>query len=93
MSLSAAFSALFTKTKAEITDDLQHHSWNSVRTVLVVAFLAYLLYISHLVLTPENLKLSAVVVIAFLVCNTASKCMTIWANVQVRRLGGKDIPE
>ncbi len=61
-------------------NEITHNSFWSVRTIIVVAFLAYLLYLNHLLLTPDNIVLAFKLVVVFLLCNTLTKLGTIAAN-------------
>ncbi len=60
--------------------EITHNSFWSIRTILVVAFIAYLLYLNHLLLTPDNVALVAKLIAVFLLCNTLTKLGTIAAN-------------
>ncbi len=82
------FSGIADKLKPQVDDAkvelLKHDSWNSVRTILVVAFLAYLLYLNHLLLTPDNLNLAAKLVALLIVCNTVTKVATLAGNAWIQ---------
>jgi hypothetical protein len=84
MSLHDFFNKLAGITKPAIDDGkaelLKHDSFLSLRTLAVVAFAGYLLYLNHLLLTPENLKLVFYLVALLIVCNTLSKCVVAWVN-------------
>lgn len=56
--------------KAEL---LKHTSFLSVRTLFVVAFVGYLLWLNHLLLTPENLVIAGKLIALLIVCNSITK--------------------
>ncbi len=73
---------------------LKHDSFFSVRTLAVVAFVGYLLYLNHLLLTPENLKLAGILVGVLIVCNTVTKLgfglINGWVEVTKLRIVDQD---
>lgn len=92
--LAAAFGSSTKSLEEKAHDALAHQSWNSMRTLLVIAFIAYVLYLSHLVLTPDNLKLTAKMIGLLLVCNTITKLGSIaanaWVAVAAKKYGTKN---
>ncbi len=79
--LAAKFQPAVDDAKVEL---LKHDSWNSVRTILVIAFVAYLLYLNHLLLTPDNLVLTAKLIALLIVCNTITKVATLAGNAWIQ---------
>ncbi len=79
MSLHSLFSKLAGITQPVIADGkaelLKHESFLSIRTLAVVLFAGYVLYLNHLLLTPENLKMVGWLIALLIVCNTVSKCV------------------
>lgn len=81
--LAAAFGTTVKSVEDKAHDAVQHQSWNSMRTIMVVLFIGYVLYLSHLVLTPDNLKLTAVMIGLLVICNTLTKLGSIAANAWI----------
>ncbi len=79
--LAAKFAPAVDDAKVEL---LKHDSWNSVRTISVVAFVAYLLYLNHLLLTPDNLALTAKLLALLIVCNTVTKVAMLAGNAWIQ---------
>lgn len=92
--LAAVFGSSTKSLEEKAHDALAHQSWNSMRTILVIAFIAYTLYLSHLVLTPDNLKLTAEMIGLLIVCNTVTKLGSIaanaWVAVAAKKYGAKN---
>ncbi len=84
MSLHSLFNKLAGITKPAIDEGkaelLKHDSFLSIRTLAVVLFAGYVLYLNHLLLTPENLKMVGWLIALLIVCNTVSKCVYGWVN-------------
>ncbi len=82
------FSKLADVAKPQIksaSDSITHQSWNSMRTVVVLAFVGYLLYISKLLLTHDNLILVAYMIGLLVVTNTLTNISTTWAKAWVKK--------
>ncbi len=66
-------------------DSITHQSWNSMRTIVVLAFIGYLLYISKLLLTHENLVLVAQMIGLLVIANTLTNISTTLAKAWVTK--------
>ncbi len=67
------------------SDSITHQSWNSMRTIVVLAFIGYLLYTSKLLLTHENLILVAQMIGLLVATNTLTNISTTWAAAWVKK--------
>jgi ABC-type Fe3+-siderophore transport system permease subunit len=84
MSLSDAITAFTKKPKASITDEIGHSDMTSTRLWAVVILIALVLWFSKGVLTPDTLALCFYAVIAYLVCNTLTKLLQLYANMKIK---------
>ncbi len=92
MNLGAAFSALFTRAKAEVNTgaaDVKERNWSSLRWLGLLAFVGLIVYnaTSHL-LTEAALLLVFKAFVVWVVCNTVTRAVSTVSNAWVRiRLG------
>ncbi len=96
MNLGAAFTALFTKAKDEVSKaDVAHRNWSSLRWLGLLALVGLVVYnaASHL-LADASLQLIAHCFVIWLVCNTVTRAVTTaanaWSRVRMTEILDKD---
>jgi hypothetical protein len=83
MSLSDAISAFF-KKEDKPKQEIESSPFTSTRLWLTVAVIAGMIWLSGGLLTPHNMMLAAIVVIAYIIGNSLTKAVQIWVNGNIR---------
>lgn len=74
----------FLKSDDKPKQEIQSSPFTSTRLWLTIAVIAGMIWLSGGILTPHNMMLAAIVVIAYILGNSITKAAQIWVNGNIR---------